>query len=155
MIVNNYRIKVHPLFKADFLSLIRDVQQLKEKLSKQDYLSHHKVKWLITIKTLMKDIIPKSPSHQDYFCSNSQSVLKNYSNIRRKKIQERYRLFFVFSTSPQEIGYVWFNGEDTLRKYGDKNDPYNVMLSYLKNGTIPKDSTEILKKCENYTEPMM
>lgn len=155
MILKNYRIKVHSLLKADFLSLVSEVQQLKDKLSRQDYLSHHKVKWLVTIKIHMKETIPQDPSHQDYFCANSKSVLKDYPNIRRKKIQERYRLFFVFSTNPQEIGYVWFNGEDTLRKYGDKNDPYNIMLTYLNNGTIPKNSKDILKKCENYTEPMV
>lgn len=154
MICNNYRIKVHSLFKADFLILIGEVQQLKNKLSKEEYRNHFKVKWLATIKKLIKDVIPDNPNHSDYFCASTKSVLKDYPDIRRKKIQERYRLFFVFSTDTSEIGYIWFNGEDTLRKYGDKNDPYSIVLSYLKNGSIPNNAKEILAKCINYTEPM-
>lgn len=96
MIVTNYRIKVHSLLKADFLSLVSEVQQLKEKLSKQDYLSHHKVKWLMTIKIHMKETIPQDPSHQDYFCANSKSVLKDYPNIRRKKYKKDIDCFLYF-----------------------------------------------------------
>lgn len=153
MICNNYRIKIHSLFKADFLILIGEVQQLKNKLSREEYLEHPQVKWLTIIKKLIKERIPENPGHQDYFCANGSSVLKDYPNIRRKKIQERYRLFFVFSSNPAEIGYIWFNGEDTLRKYGSRKDPYNIMLTYLKNGSIPENSKDILNQCENYTEP--
>lgn len=155
MLSHNYRIKVHALLKSDFLCLVSEVQKLKKELSKQEYLSHFKVKWLATIKIHMKDTIPIDPDNKNYCCSSSQSILKDYPNIRRKKIQERYRLFFVFSNEAQEIGYVWFNGEDTLRKYGDKNDPYNIMLNYLRNGKLPRNSKDILKECENYTEPMV
>jgi hypothetical protein len=45
------------------------------------------------------------------------------------------------------IIYAWVNNENTLRKDGDKNDPYVMFAKGLNKGDPPTDLPELLKRC--------
>ena len=59
----------------------------------------------------------------------------------------RYRLFVRFAATPVKvIVYVWFNGEDTLRKAGSKTDVYETFKRMLARGVVPPDIATLLRE---------
>jgi toxin YhaV len=147
VISNGWTLHWHKLFKAGVESLKTAVLRAK-KSDPQNYKSHEKYKLLKSVRDLIIDEIPKDPRHCQYHLWNDLPAWK------RAKLRSRYRLFFRFFSNNMSIIYAWINDEKTIRKDGDKNDPYSVFRKMVNNGSIASDqqslesSAEILKEEE-------
>jgi len=68
-------------------------------------------------------------------------------------LPSRYRLFFVFSSTKNNIIYVWMNNEFCLRAEGSKSDVYIVFQKMLDRGDIPSKYLEIAEDSQALKPP--
>ena len=136
MKVNGWILSVQPLFDELLDDLIEDVKTLQEK-KPSEYLSHPKTILLEAVYKCIKVIIPRDPKNSCFLLGDTLG--KKYKGIRRAKefMPNRYRLFFRFDSRDNEIFYLWFNDESTLRKQGARTDVYAVFRNMLENNIIP------------------
>lgn len=98
------------------------------------------------ITDLLTDEIPADPGHDRF--NQGKALGAGYQHWKRAKFG-CYRLFFRYlhhEEGEKEIKviiYAWVNDEKTLRKEGDKNDPYALFAKGLKKGQ-PPDSIDAL-----------
>ena len=90
----------------------------------------------------MIELIPGDPNSPAYRQGNTLG--KDNRHWFRAKFQDRYRLFFRFSTKHKIIVYAWVNDESSLRKAGAKSDPYRMFQAMLDAGTPPCDLNDLL-----------
>ncbi len=128
---NNYLLKTHEMFFQRTLELNNEVKALSEKLSGEELKQHNTVKLAKRVYTATLEIIPQNPNDRAYYLKDD---LKKYR--RYKQGLERYRLFFAFSTTPKIILYLYLNDIYTLRKEGDKNDPYEIFKTFVRRGRV-------------------
>lgn len=146
MKVNGWELYQHPLFKHQYEKLVSDVERIR-KQNPTGSENHKKVKLLAKITNLISTEIPADPTHDKYNQGNTLGPA--FRQWKRAKFG-RYRLFFrcIRTTMPdgkelKVIVYAWVNDEDTLRKDGDKNDPYALFARGLARGE-PPDSVDSL-----------
>ena len=51
------------------------------------------------------------------------------------------------------IIYAWVNDENTLRKAGSRNDPYDVFARLLRKGDPPDDWNALLREAASFEGP--
>jgi toxin YhaV len=147
MEVNGWRLFQHPLFKDQFDKLLVEAKRIKTQQPK-NFQNHKTVKLLLRITQLISEDIPADPSHDRF--NQGNTLGSEYRHWKRAKFG-RYRLFFRYDARTKEQGkgkaivYSWVNDENTLRKAGDKNDPYAIFAKGLLRGE-PPDSFERLMK---------
>lgn len=90
-----------------------------------------------SINEASKKIIPDDPNKKEY---QLQGPLKKYR--RYKQGLQRYRLFFAFSKKPPIILYLYVNDKFSLRKDGDKNDPYEIFTKLVMQKKVPHDPND-------------
>lgn len=139
MEVNGWRLFQHNLIKTQFDKLLEQSERI-QKQQPSKYKSHKSVKLLARVTQIISEEIPSEPGHDRFNQGNTLGT--GYRHWKRAKFG-RYRLFFRFDAKKKVIIYAWINDENTLRKEGDKNDPY---ASFFKG--LEKASLQIrLKSC--------
>lgn len=128
---NNYLLKAHEIFFQRAVELNDEVKALSRKLSHEELQQHETVKLAHRVYKATFDIIPENPDHPSY---RLKADLKKYR--RYKQGLGRYRLFFGFSNTPRIILYLYLNDRATLRKEGDRDDPYERFGSFVKQGRV-------------------
>lgn len=136
---HRYLLKCHKLYADKVDELKQEIQKLKSSLSREEFLQHPDVKFADRLRRATKEIIPEDPNKKEY---QLRDELKKYR--RYKQGLQRYRLFFTFSFTPPLILYLYVNDKSSLRKDGDKNDPYAIFIKLVKQKKVshdPNDST--------------
>ena len=142
MEANGWRLFQYPLFENQLKNLTEAVEELL--ISQPDtYREHPKAKLLATIHRHVTEIIPRDPNAPEF--RQGDTLGPDNRHWFRAKFQQRYRLFFRFSTKDRVIVYVWVNDEFTLRKAGSKTDAYAVFKSMLNAGNPPRTLEALLK----------
>ncbi len=147
MNVNGWQLLQHPIFKLQFDRLEAEVQKLA-RTQPLSYKNHKSTKLLKRISDLISEEIPADPAHARF--KQGKTLGAGYQHWQRAKFG-RYRLFFRFlnrKSADREIKviiYAWLNDDSTLRKEGDKNDPYVLFAKGLRKGQPPNSIEELIK----------
>lgn len=145
MIVNGWRLFQYKLFTAQLDKLLAEVEKLRQ-AQPDTYKNEKKTKRLAKIKKLILEEIPDDPSHDRWNQGNTLGT--EFKLWKRAKFgQNRFRLFFRYDGPKKVIIYAWVNDENTLRKDGDKNDPYAIFAKGLRKGDPPSSLDDLLKQC--------
>ncbi len=150
MEVNGWRLFQHPLFKDQFDKLLAETERIKEQ-QPNTFQNHKTVKLLLRVTQLISTDIPADPGHDRFNQGNTLGT--NYRHWKRAKFG-RYRLFFRYNAKVNDQGkgkaivYSWINDENTLRKDGDKNDPYAIFARGLMRGKPPDSFEQLLKEAK-------
>jgi toxin YhaV len=150
MEVNGWRLYKHPLWECQFDKLLVEAERIQAQ-QPQTFQSHKTVKLLARIVQLICNEIPADPADERW--NQGNKLGKEYRHWKRAKFGpgRRYRLFFRYDAKAKDEGkgkaivYAWMNDERTLRKEGDKNDPYSIFARGLARGA-PPDSFDALMK---------
>lgn len=145
MRINGWDLYEYKLFTEQLDKLIAEVEKL-QRLQPSTYKDSPKTKRLARIRKLMFEEIPANPGNPKW---NQGNTLGSQFRLwkRAKFGQNRFRLFFRYDGSKRVIIFAWVNDENTLRKEGDKKDPYTVFSKGLKIGDPPTDLDDLLKRC--------
>ena len=131
---NSYLLKTHEIFFQRTVELNNEVRALSKRLSPEVLAQHETVKLAHRVYQATLDTIPDNPDHPSY---RLKADLKKYR--RYKQGLGRYRLFFAFSTTPTIILSLYLNERTTLRKEGDRNDPYERFRTFVRQGRVSHD----------------
>jgi toxin YhaV len=145
MVVNGWKLYVHPLFHSQLLRLVEQVEALARK-NPTAYKEEPATKLLATINRHIREIIPRDPGAPEFRQGNTLG--KDNRHWFRAKFHERYRLFYRFATKEKIIIYAWVNDEKTLRKAGSKTDPYSVFRGMLEAGDPPSSIEDLLERAK-------
>lgn len=129
-----YLLKFHKFYVDKVIALKHEVKRLKISLTEKDFKEHPEVKFAARLRKATEEIIPEDPDKKEYQLHGS---LKKYR--RYKQGLQRYRLFFAFSTKNPTIVYLYINDKTTLRKEGDKNDPYHIFAKMVEQEQVSYD----------------
>jgi toxin YhaV len=151
MKVNGWDLYQYRLFTEQLDRLVEQVEDLRN-AQPENYLQNGKTKRLLRIRKLMLEEIPADPASQ---CWNQGNTLgSDFRHWKRAKFgQNRFRLFFRYDGPRKVIIYAWVNDDNTLRKDGEKNDPYAVFSRGLRRGDPPDDLDALLKLCRKVRNP--
>ena len=141
MVVNGWRLYVHPLFEQQFRQLVEQVEALAAK-DPTGYKELPAAKLLATINRYIRETIPRNPGAAEFRQGNTLG--SDNRHWFRAKFHERYRLFYRFSSREKVIIYAWVNDERTLRKSGSRTDPYRVFRAMLEAGDPPSTMGQLL-----------
>jgi toxin YhaV len=141
MVVNGWRLYVHPLFDRQFRRLVEQVEALAAN-DPVGYKQQSAAKLLATINRHIREIIPRDPGAAEFRQGNTLG--SDNRHWFRAKFHERYRLFYRFSSREKVIIYAWVNDERTLRKAGSRTDPYQVFRAMLEAGDPPNTIEQLL-----------
>ena len=136
-----WRLFAHPAFSEALDRLVTAVEALRRR-DPSGYSSHPKTKLLRRVVDLVTTEIPRDPGAREYNLGNTLGPA--YRHWRRAKFLGRFRLFFRYSSAHRSILYVWMNDEGTLRKAGDRNDPYAPFERGLRSGNPPDSWDELM-----------
>jgi len=143
MVVNGWRLYVHPLFDQQFRRLVEQVEALAAN-DPVGYKQQPAAKLLATINRHIREIIPRDPGAAEFRQGNTLG--SDNRHWFRAKFHERYRLFYRFSSKEKVIIYAWVNDDRTLRKAGSKTDPYRVFRGMLEAGDPPNTVKQLLMR---------
>ena len=149
MVVNGWRLYVHPLFDQQLRRLVEQVEVLAAN-DPVGYKQQPAAKLLATINRHIREIIPRDPGAAEFRQGNILG--SDNRHWFRAKFHERYRLFYRFSSREKVIIYAWVNDERTLRKSGSRTDPYRVFRAMLEAGDPPKTVDQLLKRATEVTD---
>src|ERR1700678_1166567 len=141
MVVNGWRLYVHPLFEQQFRRLVEQVEALAAK-DPTGYKELPAAKLLATINRHIRETIPRNPGAAEFRQGNTLG--SDNRHWFRAKFHERYRLFYRFSSRGKVIIYAWVNDEGSLRKAGAKTDPYTIFQSMLASGDPPSSMAQLM-----------
>jgi toxin YhaV len=133
----NYLLKCHKFYAEKVDALKHEIKKLKITLDSQTFLQHPEVKFAARLRDATKKIIPEDPDKKEY---QLHGDLKKYR--RYKQGLQRYRLFFTFSSKPRIILYLYINDKSSLRKEGDKNDPYKIFSKLVDQKKVSYDPND-------------
>lgn len=145
-----WRLFVHPAFSEPFNVLVGEVGRL-QKSDPAGFAQHPKAKLLKRIVDLVETDIPRDPGAAEYNLGNTLGTA--YRAWRRAKFLGRFRLFFRYNSKAAVIIYAWVNDENTLRKAGSGNDPYNLFETMLRKGRPPDDWAALVGEGAAYKSP--
>jgi toxin YhaV len=145
MVVNGWRLYVHPLFEQQFRQLVEQVEALAAK-DPTGYKELPAPKLLATINRHIRETIPRNPGAAEFRQGNTLG--SDNRHWFRAKFHERYRLFYRFSSREKLIIYAWVNDERTLRKSGFRTDPYRVFRAMLEAGDPPSTMEQLLVRAK-------
>ncbi len=143
MFVHGWRLHVDPLFEQRYRRMVEEVEALEAK-DPAGYQDQPLAKLLSAIQRLIFEVIPRDPNAAEFRQGNTLGA--DYRHWFRAKFNQRYRLFYRFSSKEKIIVYVWVNDERTLRKSGSKTDPYAVFRTMLESGNPPNSMDRLLKR---------
>ncbi|MGB3295312.1 MAG: type II toxin-antitoxin system YhaV family toxin [Phormidesmis sp.] len=145
MLINGWRIYfLKRLFGQQRRDLREEVQRLKAKLPREDYVRHPTVKLYAAIMRSIRESIPADPLASRFALTGS---LKQYSRVKKMGIPSRYRLFFkVFQIAEQKSIFILWLGYPC--KEGDKKDCYRGFKKMVERGDFPQSLNELLQESE-------
>jgi toxin YhaV len=149
VVVNGWRLFVHPLFDQQLRRLVEQVEALAAK-DPLGFKEQPSAKLLATINRYTQEIIPRDPNAAEFRQGNTLGA--DNRHWFRAKFHERYRLFFRFSSKERVLLYAWVNDERTLRKSGSKTDPYRVFRAMLEAGDPPNSMEQLLAHAKELKE---
>lgn len=94
------------------------------------------MKLVAAVKRVVTDIVPEDPNRSDFWLG---ADLAKFRRVKRHGLPERYRLFYVFSSTARTVIYLYLNDEATLRKAGAATDAYGVFAGMVAAGRIGAD----------------
>jgi toxin YhaV len=133
LLAHGWSIFAHPLFLSQLESLIKQVEQLKQK-DPVGYSKKNAAKRLAAIAKLAFDVIPQDPSLPEY--RQGTTLGADNKHWFRAKFFQQYRLFFRYHAPSKIIVLVWVNDEDTKRAYESNDDAYRVFRKMLESGHL-------------------
>jgi toxin YhaV len=136
LIRNGWKILFHPLFAERIRALRVEAEELKASLTEDSYRSHPRVRLLAAVFRLIRDVIPENPNAPDF---QLRADLAKFRRAKSHGLPERYRLFWVFSSTARTIIFLYLNDESTLRKQGSRTDPYELFKGMVRQGRIGDD----------------
>jgi toxin YhaV len=159
MEVNGWTLFQHTLFKAEYAKLLAEVEKLAQ-TQPETYQNHIRTKLLKRITDLISEEIPADPGHERF--QQGKTLGAGHQHWKRAKFgkDHRYRLFFRYEQKKRGdqvikvVIYAWMNNGKTLRKAGDKNDPYALFAKGLKKGQPPDSIEALLKESEELDVPL-
>lgn len=146
----NWTIYFHPIFEDQLSLLIKKVQNLKRRFP-DAYKKKKATKILIAINQIIKtlSIDPTSSAYRQ-----GKTLGDRYTNWRRVKFFQQYRLFFRFNETAKVVVIAWVNDDSCLRAYESRNDAYKVFTKMLDAGEPPSGWEDLLEAAEkNKKEP--
>ncbi len=151
MEINGWQLYYFRTFAAALDELESEVAALAA-IDPSGYRAHPRTRLLASVYKVITEHVPANPDHADFRLG--KTLGSDYGNWRRAKkgLPERYRLFFRFASKPVKlIVYVWFNGEDTLRKAGSRTDVYETFRRMLARGEVPDSIDHLLRESSKST----
>lgn len=128
------------LFAEPFLSTYGDLsaraRTLKGELREEEYEQHPEVKLFLAVRHLTREVIPSDPQHSDF---QLQGYLAKFRRTKGRGLPRRHRLFWSFSEQLKVIIFLYLNDSASLRKEGDRSDPYRLFSSMVRRGEIGAD----------------
>jgi toxin YhaV len=146
MVVNGWKLYVHPLFHGQLIDLVEQVEGLADK-NPAAYKEAAATKLLAMINRLIREIIPRDPNAPEFRQGNTLG--KDNRHWFRAKFHQSHRLFYRFATKEKVIIYACLNDEKTLRKAGSKTDPYSVFRGMLEAGDPPGSIADSLQRSKD------
>lgn len=153
MEVNGWRLFQHPLFREQYQKLLTEAEKLQAQ-QPDTFQNNKTVKLLKRITELIIEEIPDDPAHERW--NQGNTLGKDYRHWKRAKFgkDRRYRLFFRYDAKTKAVPpgkgkaivYAWVNDENTMRKEGDKNDPYAIFARGLVRGEPPNSFDTLMKE---------
>ena len=134
---NRYLLRFHKCYFEKIEALKSEIKKLKASLDETSFREHPDVKFAVRLREAKEKTIPEDPDRKEY---QLHGILKKYR--RYKQGLRRYRLFFTFSSQPPIILYLYINDKSSLRKDGDKNDPYIIFSKLVKQGNVSHDPND-------------
>ena len=145
MVVNGWKLYVHPLFEQQFRQLVEQVEALAAK-DPMGYKDLPAAKLLATINRHIRETIPRNPGAAEFRQGNTLG--SDNRHWFQAKFHERYRLFYRFSSREKVIIYAWVNDERTLRKSGSRTDPYCIFRAMLEAGDPPNTLEQLIVRAK-------
>jgi len=139
---NGWQLYQHRAFQEEFTKLLNQVETL-QKSQPTTYQKHPATKLLARLLKLMLDEIPQDPGSPSFLLGNTLGPSRRH--WRRAKFLSRFRLFFQYASRDKIIVYAWVNDENTLRKAGDRSDPYFIFQKRVEAGNPPNNWEDLLK----------
>jgi toxin YhaV len=143
MVINGWKLFVHPLLLDQLATLIAAVEKDRKKRP-GSYKTGANAKLLAALRKLAFESIPADPTRPEYRQGETLGR-QNKHWFRAKFGGQRFRVFFRYDSKAKVIIYVWVNDSDTLRTYGAKNDAYAVFRRMLENGNPPSEWDELMR----------
>ncbi len=140
--VNGWTILAHPLLleQLDKLASAAERQRAKDPAGFENSAN---AKLLRALNHLMFEQIPSDPAAPEYRQGDTLGGGRKHW-FRAKFGNQRFRLFFRFSSASRIIIFAWVNDQTTLRTYGSRSDAYAVFRSMLEKGHPPDDWEALL-----------
>ena len=136
LVVNGWTILVWTEFAERWIALRREVARIRER-DPAGFKAHPLAKFLRNLSDIVLKHVPQDPGASRYRQGNKLG--QRYRGWHRAKFNERFRLFFRYSTQQKIIVYGWLNDEATLRKEGARTDAYAEFARMLERGQPPND----------------
>jgi toxin YhaV len=146
LIINGWSIFAHPLFLEQFEELLAQVENLRQKHSK-DYQQKNVTKRFAAIVKLVFEVIPQDPTRSDY--RQGSTLGAEYKHWFRAKFFQQYRLFFRYHQENKIIVFVWVNDENSKKAYESRTDAYLVFRRMLDGGCPPNDWNALLQSAQD------
>ncbi|WP_408648818.1 type II toxin-antitoxin system YhaV family toxin [Tumidithrix elongata] len=145
MIRNGWEIYFHrQLFGKQRRDLRSQVQELKTKLSPDEFVIHPQVRLLAAVMKGIKEKIVLDPFASHFAL---KGALKRYGRLKKMGLPDRYRLFFrAFEAEGRKVLIILWLGYP--RKAGDKNDCYEVFSRMVRNGDFPETLEKLILEVE-------
>jgi toxin YhaV len=83
-------------------------------------------------------VIPADPNAPDF---RLRGELKLFRRLKGRGLPDRYRLFYVFSSTLRVIIMLYLNDESSLQQEGGRNDPYARFTALVRQGRVGKGIT--------------
>ncbi len=123
-----------------------------DKLPLEKKQGHPLFKLYIAVFDVLKKI-QENPERREYWLGESLGKIGKNWRRAKKRLPQRYRLFFKYFGSQRSIFAAWLNDENTLRKKGKKTDCYKIFRRMLERGDVPDDYDSLLAKSISPKEP--
>jgi toxin YhaV len=147
LVRNGWRIYVWGDFRRTWTALRKEVADLAAR-HPEAYKRHPATIFLRDVRDIVLTEVPADPGSDRYRQGNKLG--SKYRHWRRVKFRGRFRLFFRYSSAQKTIIYVWLNGPNTLRKEGDRSDPYRLFRTMLERRKPPTDWDDLMADCESW-----
>ncbi|WP_077101173.1 MULTISPECIES: type II toxin-antitoxin system YhaV family toxin [Agrobacterium] len=149
IVINGWRLFLHPLFIAQFEDMMREVATARAK-QPQDYKKKRCTKLLAATRKVAFELIPNDPTAAIF--RQGSTLGDAYKHWFRAKFVQQYRLFFRYDLKSKIIILVWVNDEDTKRAYESSTDAYAVFRSMLQNGNPPDNWDSLFEAAQTATQ---
>lgn len=139
---SGWKIFAHPLF-LDQLERLTAAVERERRENPDRHGTSANAKLLAAIRDLILVRIPADPTRPEYRQGNTLGSGHRHW-FRAKFGNQRFRLFFRYSSRQKLIVFAWVNDRDSLRTYGSRTDAYAVFRSMLADGHPPDDWAALL-----------